>query len=267
MLDIMRVKKGMVFYLEDDVDKYNASYQTNAGEEKKDRTIRGRRPWLVISDDKFNYELGTVEVVPLTGSDFNFITEISDNLYEIIRTPKGESYVLINQAKTVNCPELNGYQFTVNPEVVERICKKRAIYLGLFPNEISIKSNISENIKNKSEVHMVAEDLDVNNNKEEILSIIKMYDDNKVDEVLEWYPHLFKNLTQLDKKIAYWCRELNCREPLKIENELEFLAYYDMNGLNKTLKKYNIPRSSKQAIYSKIHEIRKKNPTSNLKEA
>lgn len=257
-LDVMKIKKGMVFYIDDDTeDKYNASYQTKKGEIKKDNTIKGRRPWLVISDDKFNRELGTVEVVPMTGSNFNYISMISENLYHIVKTHKGNSYVLINQAKTVNCPELISYQFTINSHVVDEICRKRAIYLGVFPEDIKIKEDIENNIKQeRSNIKINFKKLDLVKDRNEILEIIHIYDDNKINNILDKYS--FKNASELDKKINEWCRKLHCRESINITNEEEFVNYYSKHGIEKTMEKFNIKNSQKPLIYNRVYDIRKK---------
>lgn len=127
--DVIRVKKGMVFWCDMDptIDKLNVPYLNNEkGVSVKDRVLYGRRPWMVVSNNGNNQIDTLCTVVPFSQS-----CDPSLPYHIPIKVFSESSTICVEQIRTVNCQMLVNYFCTVSDEVLEKVESVIAKYFGL----------------------------------------------------------------------------------------------------------------------------------------
>lgn len=256
-MDVVKAQQGMVFYIKDhdypNASKHYAEKLDNKDRIMKDHTIRGNRPWIVISSNKFNC-LNIVEVIPLTHSK-----PVIDNpyLYEKIITGDGRtSYALIHQSKTVNVFELGAYKFSLLDKTLKSILKKRAIYLGYIEpdEEYEIIPETEEVIQEEDEEEQESNDIE----NDDFKNIVDRFEMGEAKKILKEYPK-YSSYNDLYNKVLLYYKDNNIDPPkLIIKNEEDFLKFYETYGLTKTLKAYNVTPRFKQSIYNKVSYLRRK---------
>lgn len=127
--DIIRIKKGMVFWCDfnEDIDKYNVpDLENDRGYSVKDRVLYGRRPWLVVSDNDNNKTDTLCTVVPFSRSGDPTLP------YHIpVKGYGADSVICVEQVKTVNSRMLTEYYFSVNEHIMGKVENTLIKYLGL----------------------------------------------------------------------------------------------------------------------------------------
>ena len=247
--DTFKAPQGGIFWIND----HDITDKTNPilFEDRKDNRIRGNRPWIVVSSNKFNNYLNTVEAVPL--SHCSNRSEINEDLTVAIKLSDNDtSYALIDNAMTINVFQLKGFNGMVSQDKLQEILNKRSIYMG-FTADISASETFSEIDEETTE--------EVKNNctNEVFLKrVIERYENGESKKLLIDYPQIFQP-GSVHKTISKWYKELGIKEPkLIIGNEEDFVTFYETYGMEKTLKAYNLTPRFKSSVYQKVYSIKRK---------
>lgn len=128
--DYIRLKRGMVFTynIDPSVDKYEIpKIKLNNGKEIQDHLQYGYRTYLVVSNDTNNASSPTCNIVPMTTK-----IEKADIPTHVNITYRGnELTILCEHIYTVNTMELFKYEYTLAPEVMDRVDEAIAVQLNL----------------------------------------------------------------------------------------------------------------------------------------
>ena len=140
----IRVKRGMVFWLDQKIYEGDERYYTgHNGKEYRSHIQMGRRPYLVVSNDQVNSYSPTCNIVPITTADAK--ADIPVHVKFIFE--RETQYILCEQPRTVDIMALGKYHCTLSDEIMEEVDQALAIQFDIRPEIRLAELTLSNTVK------------------------------------------------------------------------------------------------------------------------
>lgn len=198
-----RVTKGMVFIYDIDEDKDKKQFNTTRFN-RPDYTEYGRRPWVVVSDNKSIDKICTI--APMSTGQYGKGDKIKTHVDLTLNGTN--TCIMLEQMRFVNTHELKEYVTILGNSTMRLVDEAMAFHLGLNlyrPNKVvsvPASKKAYEVINEKSSVE-VKEATKVDTKKSTVTRGRKtQYDKDSLKEILSDY----NNMTEDDFSKKYNCK-------------------------------------------------------------
>lgn len=198
-----RVTKGMVFIYDIDEDKDKKQFNTTRFN-RPDCTEYGRRPWVVVSDNKSIDKICTI--APMSTGQYGKGDKIKTHVDLTLNGTN--TCIMLEQMRFVNTHELKEYVTILGNSTMRLVDEAMAFHLGLNlyrPNKVvsvPASKKAYEVINEKSSVE-VKEATKVDTKKSTVTRGRKTkYDKDSIKEILSDY----NNMTEDDFSKKYKCK-------------------------------------------------------------
>lgn len=280
MNDIMKCRRGMVFWINDteDNEKNNSSVIVN-NRSYKSSVMAGTRPWLVVSSDVSNYNSGICNVIPITSSKY-----IDNSSYHVQFYYNRTHYTLLpEQIKTVDSVSLGNYLYTLSDDIMEKLDKVMMTQYGIKPKlcyteevleevvkliEPSIQNILHSKMNHKSKVYSIEniEDIaiKIGQDIEDLFTIEEKKNRNDNDIVKE---SMEEKEVILENEVIPEKEKILENEVIP-ENEMDDKNHISKNKIEKIHPKFRKEKNKKWSLDDKkefLSDCEKMDPNSILK--
>jgi mRNA-degrading endonuclease toxin of MazEF toxin-antitoxin module len=197
-----RVTKGMVFIYDIDEDKDKKQFNTTKYN-RPDCTEYGRRPWVVVSDNKSIDKICTI--APMSTGQYGKGDKIKTHVDLTLNGTN--TCIMLEQMRFVNTHELKEYVTILGNSTMRLVDEAMAFHLGLNlyrPNKVvslSASKKAFDVINEKSSVE-IKEETKVDTKKSETRGRRTKYDKDSLKEILSDY----KTMSEKDFSDKYNCK-------------------------------------------------------------
>ena len=189
-----------------------------------------KRPALIVSNEKINNNLmnDSITIVPITSNIER--ADIETNIL-FDRYTRCKNIIKCSDITTVYKTQLTDYESTLDKETMDKVDEAIKIVLGLNRNEISENLN---NSMNEPSINSIEGKKEVNN--------IEFEKEIEINE---------------EPKVDYEPQKTNKRVKWTAENEALFMQTYSSQGVEETMKKFQLNRKT---IVTMAYKLRQKYP-------